>query len=89
MEVKTLTDNGTLDFKELDGEYFVGLRDNFGGGTLSVKWSQGGDNYTEFSVNGSYTAADEFVLKIRGDLRFVLSGATNPDLKVGVGGINT
>ena len=54
---------------------------NFGGGTLSISGSHDGVNFVEFE-DGSLTTPTAKVLSWSGNVRFELTGSTNPNLNI-------
>lgn len=83
----TITADGTSTVKTKPGEYAIHVGGSFGGGTLSIQWSDG-VNSVAFP-DGSLTAAGGIVVSVGVPyVDFVLTGATSPDLDITINQIS-
>lgn len=84
--ITTISANGTTTVNVPEGKYVIHVAGTWGSGTLSIKWYDG-TTAVEFP-SGSLTANGLLeVSNGTGIIQFVLSGATNPSLKVSYGRI--
>ena len=85
MALTTVTANGTVTVSDLvpGGRYVAHAAGTYGGGTMTIKWSDG-TNDTAFP-SGELTASGalEIIVPLS-TVKFVLSGATNPSIIVGI-----
>jgi hypothetical protein len=65
--------------------YLFTARDDFGGGTITLKTKNPTDGLFYDVLNGSFTAAAEFDFKSDGGtVRVVLAGATSPNIPIAI-----
>lgn len=78
-----ITANGTTKLSLAAGEYTLIFAGDFSGGTLSIRWKVGTNTPVEYP-DGSLTAAGGLIVAVVGRVDLVLSGATTPNISVGV-----
>jgi len=87
-----LTANGTTPALTIKGKLNVGVFGTFGGGSVAIELSYDGTNW--FAATNALgdpaviSAAQAVNVEVgTADVRFVLSGATSPDLDINITGV--